>query len=263
MTTLNEIVDVIARHLPPSADRIRLRPLDQTARAWADALSVRHFVVRVEAGECDAALACDLAPILGMRLRPGGRAIFLLSGESRPLDALAAILQSAGFTRLLIEPVLDGAYILARGEPISDAMERDAELAASNVDLIAIAPGEPLPRYLFLLVHQEPPSRGWDQPDIALIAWDAVTLRERSSGRTVLLAFSSLVKAVAFMKPVALMGAMSNVNKMPRYRGETVAMWKTPVLLNPAFEVLRTDGRYDFDAPPLRVDPSLEDKVRE
>ena len=83
------------------------------------------------------------------------------------------------------------------------------------------------------------------------------------AGEPVLLGFSSLVKAVAFMKPAVLAGVIPQIGKMPRYRGETVAEWGLPVLLNPAFEMLREATRYDFESQPLRVDPRLEDKVRE
>ncbi|MGH2592035.1 MAG: hypothetical protein ACRDGG_00815 [Anaerolineae bacterium] len=263
MPDLSQIAQVIARHLPPSADHVRVRPLDTPARAWATALTTEHFVRLCEEGECDAALAADLALVSQVGLRPGGRAIVLLSGETRSLSDLAAILSEAGFARILIEPVLDGAFVLARGEPRSDVADRSAEIAAPGVDLTVARSVQPLPRYLHLLVHQEPPSRGWEQPDPASITWDAVAVRKKATGESMLLGFSSLVKAVAFMKPAVLAGTIPNINKMPRYRGETVAGWGAPVMLNPAFEVLREDNRYDFGSPPLRVDPRLEDKVRE
>jgi len=260
---MSDIVELIAKHLPPSADRVRVRPLDMPARAWATALTAEHFVRLCDEGECDATLAADLALVSQVRLRPGGRAIFLLSGETRSLSDLAAILSEAGFTRILTEPVLGGAFVLARGEPRSDVADRSAEVAALGTDLTVARSVQPLPHYLHLLVHQEPPSRGWEQPDPASITWDAVTVRHKATGESVLLGFASLVKAVAFMKPAVLAGAIPNINKMPRYRGETVARWGVPVMVNPAFEVLREDHRYDFGSPPLRVDPRLEDKVRE
>ncbi|HKZ86314.1 MAG TPA: hypothetical protein VJ793_22005 [Anaerolineae bacterium] len=68
---------------------------------------------------------------------------------------------------------------------------------------------------------------------------------------------------MAFMKPAALAGALPDVNKLPRFGGETVAGWGMPVLLNPAFETLREALRFQFGSPPLRVDPRLEDRVRE
>jgi hypothetical protein len=90
-----------------------------------------------------------------------------------------------------------------------------------------------------------------------------VTIRRKATDESVLLGFSSLVKAVAFMKPAVLAGAIPGVNTMPRYLGETAARWGIAVLVNPAFETLRDDSRYEFGSPPLRVDPRWEDKVRE
>ena len=263
MPTLSEIAEMIARHLPPSADHVRVRPLDAPSRAWAAALMAEHFVVLCDEGDCDATLAADLALASQVKLRSSGRAIFLLPRETRSLSDLAAILGEAGFTRILIEPVLEGAFILARGEPRSADQNRNTEVTAPGTDLTVAYSDRPLPRYLHLLVHQQPSSRGWEQPNLASITWDAVTVCDKATGASVLLGFSSLVKAVAFMKPAALAGAIPNVNKLPRYPGETVAGWRLPVMINPAFEALHEDTRYTFGSPPLRVDPRFEDKVRE
>ncbi len=260
---LNEIAEVIARHLPPSASRVRVRPLDAPSRAWAAALVAKDLAVLCEESECDAALAANLALVSHVRLRPGGRAVFLLSGDVRSLPDLAAILAEAGFTRILAEPVLDGAFTLVRGEPRSTAADRNADVAAPGDGLTSARSDKPLPRYVHLIVHQEPPVRGWEQPGEESISWEAMTVRDRTDGRSVLLGFSSLVKAVAFMKPAVLAGAIPNANKLPRYPGETVAGWGLPVMVNPAFDALCADARYEFGTPPLRVDPQLEDKVRE
>lgn len=263
MPELREMAQVIARHLPPSAERVRVCPLDAPSRAWAAALAAENFAVLCEEDECDATLAADLTLVSLVRLRPGGRAIFLLPGEARSLPDLAAILAEAGFTRILAEPVLGGAFTLARGEPRSTVLDRPAEARAPGADLTSARPDQPLPRYLHLLVHQEPPARGWEQPGAASISWEAMTVRDRTNAQPVLLGFSSLVRAVAFMKSAVLESAIPNINKLPRYRGETVAGWGLPVMVNPTFEVLCADTQYEFGTPPLRVDPRLEDKVRE
>ena len=269
MADLSQIAELITKHLPPSADRVRVRPLDEPGRVWAAALGVECLVMN-EAAECDATLAADLGLLPHLTLRPGGRAIFLLSNETRPLSDLATVLAAAGLIRILTEPVLDGACVLARGEqPSMDSAatwrvpDRNAVLAALGMDVTVIPAGQPLPRYLHLLVHQEPPSRGWEPSDPGPVTWDAVTIRRKATDEPVLLGFSSLVKAVAFMKPAVLAGAMPGVNMLPRYRGETAAGWGIALLVNPAFEALRDDSRYEFGSPPLRVDPRLEDKVRE
>lgn len=258
------VAELIAKHLPPSVDRVRICPLDAAARDWAAALAAGHFVGVVDAGECDATLASRLESIEPLNLRPGGRAIFLLSNEPRSLVELAAVLRQAGFTRILTEPVLDGAFILARGEPASHtSLDRNAEVAALGKAVIVVPAGGQLPRYLHLLVHQEPPKRGWEQIDPASITWDAITAHNRVTSQTVLIGFSSLVKAVAFMKPAVLAGAIPDINRLPRYRGETVSGWRVPILLNPTFEALKADPRFTLDAPALRIDPSLEDRLRE
>ena len=141
--------------------------------------------------------------------------------------------------------------------------DRKAVLAALGTDLTVVPAGQPLPRYLHLLVHQEPPSRGWEPSDPGSVTWEAVTIRRKATDESVLLGFSSRVRAVAFMKPAVLAGAMPGVNTMPRYRRETAAGWGIAVLINPAFETLRDDSRYEFGSPPLRLDPRSEDKVRE
>ncbi len=259
----SEIVDLIARHLPPSTDRVRVRALDAPARDWVNALVAEYDAEMCDDRECDAVLATDLALLPQVSLRPGGRAIFLLPGETRSLPDLAAFLSAAGLTHILTEPALDGACILARGELPASAPDRSAAAAALGTELTVVPAGQRLPRYLHVLVHQQPPSRGWEQPDPASITWHAVTVRDRANGQSLLLGFSSLVKAVGFMKPAVLAGAIPDVNKLPRYRGESVAGWGMPVLVNPSFEALCDGAQYEFGSPPLHIDPRLEDKVRE
>jgi hypothetical protein len=263
MADLQEIADLAAKHLPPSAERVRLRPLDERAREWAEAVAAATFAQVSDEGECDAVLGARLARLPDEALRPGGRVIFLLSEETRPLDELASVLAEAGFVRILVEPVLDGAFILARGEPRSEVPDRSALVAALDTGLSVVPSGGPLPRYVHLLVRQTPPTRGWDSAGPTPVTWEAMTVRDTASGESVLIGFSSLTKAVAFMKPAALAGALPDVNKLPRFGGETVAGWGMPVLLNPAFETFREELRFQFESPPLRVDPRTEDRIRE
>jgi hypothetical protein len=263
MPELREVADLIARHLPPSLDRVRVRPLDAPAREWADALATEHFATVVDHGECDAALASDPALISPAKLRPGGRVICLLPDAARGLPELARTMTQAGFTRILVEEVLDGAFTLARGEPATRTMDHDIGVVTPGTELARVPAGARLPRYLHLLVHQEPPSRGWEAVDPASIIWQAMTVREVATAEIVLVGFSSLVKAVAFMKAAVRAGAIPDINKLPRYRGDAVAEWGLPVLLDPAFEALRDDARFRFDAPSLRIDPRAEEKLRE
>lgn len=262
MAEPHDIVDLIAKHLPPSAERVRVQALDDAAREWARLLTDRHAATVCDAGRCDAALGTTLAVLPRVSLRRGGRAIFLLAGETRSLPDLTAVLQAAGFHRLLTEPVLEGGYVLVRGE-LAVVADRESADAAPGGDWRIGSDTESLPRYLHLLVHQQPPSRSWEHIDPESITWEALTVRDVSTGERLLLGFSSLVKAVAFMKPAALAGAVPEVNKLPRYRGEVAAGWALPVLLDAAFERLRQDARYTLESEPVQVDPRLEDKLRE
>jgi len=264
MATRTEIVELIAKHLPPSADRVRVYPLDAQAREWAHALAEEHFAEVCEEGECDAALGADLSLLSQVALRPGGRAIFLLHRETRSLPELGAILATASLTRILTEAVLDGEYVLARGEPRSGEPERNGVILSSpDTAMVLVPAGKPLPRYVHLLIHQYPPSRGWEQPDLASVAWDALTVRYGTTGQLALLGFTSLVKAVAFTKPAVLAGVIQHIDKMPRYPGKVVAQWGVSVLMNSAFERLREDARYEFGSAPLRIDPRLADLLHE
>lgn len=262
-TEARAVAELIAKHLPPSAERMRVRPMDSAAREWVQILAARHFVEAYDGDDADVALAGSISAIGPVRLRPGGRAIFILTNETRPLSKVASMLRRAGFIRILVEPALDGGIVLARGEPAMTAADRHAQTVQPGSDTVVIAPGQALPRYVFLLVHQEPNARGWETPDPASLTWDAVTVHDSALEQTVLLGFSSLVKAVAFMKPAALSSAIPIVNKMPRYLGETIAAWGLPVLLNPVFEAVSEAARFSFDSPAVRVDPRPEGKVHE
>jgi hypothetical protein len=64
------------------------------------------------------------------------------------------------------------------------------------------------------------------------------------------LAFSALVKAVAFMQPAVLAGAWAGVNKVGKFPAEAADGWGLPLAWNPAFEALRGAAA----GPPLAVD---------
>lgn len=258
------IPDLIAKHLPPSAGPARVQTLDASAQAWVDALHAAGSAVECDASDCDACVASELASIGRVTLRAGGRALFLLKNETRPLSALSASLEQAGLIHILVEALSDD-WVLARGERPPRAANPATRLArvAALGDELTLLSGEELPRFVHLLVHQEPDARGWEQSDLALLTWDALTLRDTSTSQTVLLGFSSLTKAVAFMQAAVLAAALVGINKLPRFRGDTIAGWHVTLLLNPAFETLKTTARFDFASLPLRIDPRLEDKLRE
>ena len=164
--------------------------------------------------------------------------------------------------------MLDNAFWLARGERpteqvrTTDRIAAIAQVAATPVVVLEV--GEATRRYphLHLLVRQDPPSRGWDDLEPGT-TWQAVTVREIDTDRVALLAFTSLTKAVAFMQSAVLAGIIQNVNKMPRFAKENFGKWQMPLIVNPAFETLHADARFQVDAPALQVDPMAAMKSQE
>lgn len=51
-----------------------------------------------------------------------------------------------------------------------------------------------------------------------------------------ILAFTSLPKAVAFMQPAVLAGRIKDVNKVGKFSRETALGWTVPVILNPPLD---------------------------
>jgi hypothetical protein len=67
----------------------------------------------------------------------------------------------------------------------------------------------------------------------------------------VLLMFSSLLKAVAFMQAAILAGAIAGVNKVGKFPAEAARGWPLPLTLNPTFEAVSGLAA----GPALAVDP--------
>ena len=285
MPELADITQLILKHLPPSADLPRVRPLDDRARRWCLALDRQHGMASTGELVVDATVASDLAhlPAAVASLRPNGRAIFLIpNAEGVTTESIVEALASNGLKRILAESVLDHSFILARGERPTDQLrttDRMASIAQVHPLIELFAPIDAAQRYshLHLLVKQQPPSRGWDdmQPGTT---WEAITAHDAQSNQSVLIAFTSLVKAVAFMQPAVLAGAIHDVNKLPRFETARMIGWSHALLINPTFEALRdawrptdvpverrawADPRFDFDSPPLSIDPALALKSNE
>lgn len=236
---------MFAKHLPPSVGRPRVWALDEAAAAELPAEIEVGRPGEAEAGEWDAIVGYapptprDLARWF-KHLRPGGRLI--LADRAEP-EALLSALTSAGYIHCLVEP-RDDAPSLYRGErpPFGSSVERVQSI--SNLQ-------SPTPTsFVFLLIHQTPNKPAWTQAPDEKIEWQAATVRDPANGQPTLLAFSSLVKAVAFMQTAVREQWLTGVSKIGKFRAEAAQAWSLPYTLNPKFEAVRKlplGLRFDVD----------------
>ena len=78
------------------------------------------------------------------------------------------------------------------------------------------------------------------------MAWRAATLLPAAGAQPVLLAFSSLVKAVAYMQGAVMAQRLVGVNKVGKFPAAAMQAWPLPLALNPNFEQAR-----ELEAGPL------------
>lgn len=247
------LVEAMAKHLPPSASTLRL--LDVNGAAGEILRERRPDVAVVDASaenSLDAvvayggALSDERLRALLVALRPGGRLI-AVEPEGEPSAALVRRLEKAGYTRILVEEMLlaDAVVgsVLWRGEKphtTGDTLARIESVAACDDAFRR--------RYVHLLVRQTPNKPVWALKPGEAVAWAAVALA--NDGEPVLLAFSSLPKAVAFMQPAVVSGRVRDVNKVAKFSRAAAEGWK--LLVNPALDAL--DGGALVMLP---VDPAL------
>ncbi len=243
----SHFVAVMAKHLPPSASTLRLLDLDGssggTLANWRADLETSHVMpseldnAGLAPDSFDAVVAFDieidaqlLSELLNV-LRPGGRLIMLQSRDSVS-ESQARILRDQGYTRLLLEPALDGIGVLLRGEKphlTADTAERVHSVAQADGDLLDL--DHYAGRYLHLLIQQLPNKPVWKLTRDETITWQAAAIN--CGLRHILLAFSSLPKAVAFMQPAVLQGVIRDVNKVGKFSRATAKSWTWDVVLNP------------------------------
>jgi hypothetical protein len=248
------LIEAMAKHLPPSATSLRLVDIGGRAGAvFAETRADLDIVLTPGRGDTwqltpnsiDAVVAYDCEPdefLLAAALsalRPGGRLI-LLNSKGEPDEAWGKTLEGAGFTRILVEIGAESPNpigVLMRGEKphteertidrIKQTAERDDEPAARRSS-----------RYVHLLIHQSRNKPAWQAQDDEPNEWEAVAIA--GEGETILLAFSSLPKAVEFMQPAVMAGHIENVNKIAKFSWETARAWPLPIMLNPSDEILDT-----------------------
>jgi len=244
------LTEAMLKHLPPSASSLKL--LDVGGAAQAILLKHRPDLaitaVRGEPsewgvpfGEFDAVTAFDAepgSPLLEAALtalRPGGRLIVMSSG-GEPDAAHVVTLENHGFTRILVETGAEcplPVCVLMRGErphETDDTLARVQLGAAADDDVQSLTDFKG--RFVHLLIRQTPDKPAWKLRADEPLTWEAVTLDR------LLLAFSSLPKAVAFMQPVVLTGQILGVSKVAKFSKQTALGWPGTVLLNPTPAVL-------------------------
>ncbi len=246
-------VAVMAKHLPPSASTLHLLDLDGTSgqilSEWRADLHIHRIppaginLCGVSSNTLDAAVAydieltSDLLKFVLDGLRPGGRFIALQSrgcvSESHP-----RLLSDQGYVRILVEPALDGLGVLLRGEKphvTADTLDRIQSVAQADSDSLDL--DHYRGRYLHLLIQQQPNKPTWKMTPADSIAWRAIAIERESE--PVLLSFSSLPKAVGFIQPAVVAGAIRDVNKVGKFSLATAADWAWQVILNPTLESVR------------------------
>lgn len=233
---------MFAKHLPPSAGRPRVLALDHNA---ASALPDEVELTRGDSvGPFDAIVGYARPDNLAahfQRLRPGGR---LILAHTAPTEELLRSLTAAGFIHCLVEA--DGAVTLYRGErpPMGSSVERVQTLNAQNSH-------RPLPSFVFLLIAQTPNKPAWKLLPDEKIEWRAATVLNPATHEPALLAFSSLVRAVAFMQAAILNSWLTGINKVGKFRMEVALTQNWPVLLNQEFDTMRAlkiGPAYDVDS---------------
>ncbi|MGQ0605100.1 MAG: hypothetical protein ACT4QE_25765 [Anaerolineales bacterium] len=236
---------MFAKHLPPSAGLPRVLVLDEEAAHELPPEIERVRVGEAAEGETADAVVGHAAPNdlarWFTRLRPGGRLI--LAVETLHATSLLTALTDAGYTHCLVEP--HGALTLYRGErpPLNSSVERVQKLSAHQ-SLIPFS-------FVFLLITQTPNKPPWKLAPDETLTWRAATVIDPATDEPVLLAFTSLVKAVAFMQPAVLAQFIIGVNKVGKFTRAVAEAWPLPFVLNPDFEEWRAAAR----AGPFAVDP--------
>lgn len=251
----------MAKQLPPSSAMLRLLDLDGgSAAILSEARADLQPLPRqaCQPNSLDAIVACDVAltsELLGealMLLRGGGRFI-AVQPRGKVSQQLGEFLGDCGFVRILIEPALDDLGVLIRGEKPHSAgdpqtrIKNVARLDADSLDLERFRG-----RYLHLLIQQQPNLPAWARAVDVTISWRAAAIV--ATPQPVLLAFSSLPKAVGFMQPAVLAGVVRDVNKVGKFSRETAQTWSFGLRINPTLESLHGETLVYIDIDPASAE---------
>ncbi len=268
----HHFVAAMAKHLPPSAARLRLVDMDgqcghilESGRADLDirllAADAAHLS-DIPPDSVDAVVAYDIElkiPLLERvcaMLRPGGRFIAVLpTGQVNP--SWVELLESHNYRRILVEAAVDGMGVLIRGEKAHHSehtWQRIQAVAGAEGDLLDL--GTFKGRYVHLLIRQTPSKPVWKLAADEEIRWQALALR-RGADR-LLLGFSSLPKAVGFMQPAVVAGRIQGINKVGKFRKARAMAWTWGVMLNPNLDAIGSQ-QLAF----VEIDPSTAEAPNE
>ena len=163
----------------------------------------------------------------------------MLQSRGSVSESQARMLRENGYARLL-----GGAgagrprRLAARRKATSDGRHRPARsrsVARADGDLLDLE--QYAGRYLHLLIRQLPNKPVWKLTGEETITWQAAAFDD--GARQVLLAFSSLPKAVGFLQPAVLEGLIRDVNKVAKFSRDTAHSWTWAVVLNPTLDSIQ------------------------
>lgn len=264
-----QLVEAMAKHLPPSASALRLLDIGGAAGAVLSALRPDLDITRADvqddatlpADSFDAVVAFDhtLTPpllALAMRVMRAGGRLIVVDSHGEVSETPVTTLESAGYARILVETAAECPLpvgVLMRGEKphtTGDTLARIQQVAQHDAD------AQPLEayrgRFVHLLIQQTPNKPVWALREGESVAWRAVAVDG------VLLAFSSLPKAVALMQPAILQGLIKDVNKVAKFSVATARGLGMPLTLNPTLESM-AGGGLSF----VSIDPALAESPDE
>lgn len=251
----------MAKQLPPSPAALRLLDLDGGSAAILSAARADINALPRQAcqqNSLDAIVACDV-PLTSellddaLRLLRGGGRFIAVQTRGRVSQQHGELLGERGFVRILIEPALDDLGVLIRGEKAHSAVDtqtRIQSVARQDADSLDMARFRG--RYLHLLIQQQPNRPAWARNVDDPISWSATAIAAPS--QPILLAFSSLPKAVGFMQPAVLAGLVRDVNKVGKFSRETAQTWPFGLRINPTLESLRGEELVYIDINPATAE---------